>query len=225
MNILFVVEGKRTEKRIYKKWIKYVQPGLEFVPTITDLTENKFTIISGGGYPGYYEVIKNSIRDVNRLNNVDYLFICIDSEELSFSEKFMEMEEFIEKECPPVNSSLVLIIQNHCIETWLMGNKKINLSAAQNQELRRYRDFYNVNTLDPEDLVSIDNRTIAQFTMDYLVLMLKEKMLSYSKSNVSAVSNKSYFNQLVKRFAEHNHIKSFGYLLQKLKKVSKVLSL
>lgn len=221
MNILFVVEGKRTEKRIYKKWIKYVQPGLEFVSTTADLTENNFTIISGGGFPGYYEVIKNSIRDVNRLNNIDYLFICIDSEELSFSEKFMEMEEFVEKECPPVNSSLVLIIQNHCIETWLMGNRKINLSAAQNQELRKYRDFYNVNTLDPEDLVSIDNRTIAQFTLDYLVLMLKEKMLSYSKSNVSAVSNKSYFNQLVRRFAEHNHIKSFGYLLQELKKVSR----
>jgi hypothetical protein len=132
----------------------------------------------------------------------------------------MEMEEFIEKECPPVNSSLVFIIQNHCIETWLMGNKRINLSAAQNQELRKFRDFYNVNILDPEDLVSIDNRTIAQFTLDYLELMLKEKMLTYSKSNVSAVSNKSYFNQLVKRFTEHNHIKSFGCLLQELKKVS-----
>jgi hypothetical protein len=91
--------------------------------------------------------------------------------------------------------------------------------------LCKYRDFYNVNTLDPEELASIDNRTIAQFTMDYLVLMLKEKMLSYSKSNVSAVSNKSYFNQLVRRFAKHNHIKSFGYLLQELKKVSKVLIL
>jgi len=220
MNILFVVEGKRTEKRIYKKWIKYVQANLEYVPTITDLTENNFTIISGGGYPGYYKVIKNSIRDVNRLNNIDYLFICIDSEELSFSEKFREMEEFIEKECPPVNSDVVLIIQNHCIETWLMGNKKINLSVAQNQKLRKYRDFYNVNTLDPEDLLSIDNRTIAQFTLDYLVLMLREKGLAYSKSNVSAVSNKSYFNQLVKRFKGHNHIKSFGYLLQELKKVS-----
>ncbi len=68
MNILFVVEGKRTEKRIYKKWIKYVQSSLEFVPKITDLTENNFTIISGGGYPGYKKVIRNSFRDVNRLN-------------------------------------------------------------------------------------------------------------------------------------------------------------
>jgi uncharacterized protein YaiI (UPF0178 family) len=220
MNILFVVEGKRTEKRIYKKWIKYVHSSLEFVPTITDLNGNNFTIVSGGGTPKIFEIIKDSIRDINRLNNIDYLFICIDSEELSFSKKFSEMEEFIEKECPPVNSDLVLIIQNHCIETWLMGNKKINLSSAQNQELCKYRDFYNVNTLDPEDLVSIDDRTIAQFTLDYLVLMLREKGLSYSKSNVSAVSNKSYFNQLVKRFEDHDHIKSFGYLLQELKKIS-----
>ena len=179
-----------------------------------------FTIISGGGYPGYYQVIKNSILDTNRLDNIDCLFLCIDSEELSFSEKLNQLESFIKKECPPVDSSLVLIIQNHCIETWLIGNKKINLSSAQNQALRKYRDFYNVNTLDPEGLASIDNRTISQFTLDYLVLMLREKGLSYSKSNVSAVSNKRYFNQLVKRFEEHNHVKSFGYLLQELKKIS-----
>lgn len=220
MNILFVVEGKRTEKKLYKKWVKYIQPGLEFVPGITDLTGNKFTIVSGGGFPGYYQVIKNSILDTDRLNNIDCLFICIDSEELSFSEKLNQLEEFIKKECPPVGSSLVLIIQNHCIETWLMGNRRINISSAQNQELCKYRDFYNVNTSDPENLVSIDNRTIAQFTLDYLVSMLREKGLSYSKSNVSAVSNKSYFKQLVKRFEENDHIKSFGYLLQELKKIS-----
>jgi uncharacterized protein YaiI (UPF0178 family) len=220
MNILFVVEGKRTEKKLYKKWIKYVHSSLEFVPTTIDLTGNNFTIISGHGFPGYYEVIKNSILDINKLKNIDYLFICIDSEELSYSEKFNELEKFIKKECPPVNSGLVLIVQNHCIETWLIGNKKINLSSAQNQELRKYRDFYNVNTLDPENLIAIDNRTIAQFTFDYLVLMLREKGLSYSKSNVSEVNNKSYFNQLVKRFEQHNHIKSFGYLLQELKKIS-----
>ena len=130
------------------------------------------------------------------------------------------MEEFIEKECPPVNSGLVLIVQNHCIETWLMGNRKLNLSSAQNQELRKYRDFYDVNTLDPENLTALDNRTIAQFTFDYLVLMLKEKGLTYSKSNVSAVNSKSYFRQLVKRFKEDNHIRSFGNLLHELKKIS-----
>ena len=220
MNILFVVEGKRTEKILYKKWIKYVHSSLEFVQSTADLTGNNFAIISGGGFPGYYKVIKNSIRDINKFKNIDYLFICIDSEELSYSEKLNELEKFIKKECPPVNSGLVLIVQNHCIETWLIGNKKINLSSAQNQELRKYRDFYNVNTLDPENLLAIDNRTIAQFTFDYLVLMLREKGLSYSKSNVSAVNNKSYFNQLVKRFEQHNHIKSFGCLLQELKKIS-----
>jgi hypothetical protein len=86
--------------------------------------------------------------------------------------------------------------------------RRINISSAQNQELCKYRDFYNVNASDPENLVSIDNRTIAQFTLDYLVSMLREKGLSYSKSNVSAVSNKSYFKQLVKRFEENDHIKS-----------------
>jgi len=220
MNIYFVVEGRRTEKRLYKKWITYVHPNLEFVESITDLTENCFTIISGGGIPNYYRVIKNSIRDINKFNNIDYLFICVDSEELSYSKKLNELEGFIEKECPSVNSVLVLIIQNHCIETWLMGNKRLNLNSAQNQELREYRDFYNVNTSDPENLTAIDHRTIAKFTVDYLELMLREKGLSYSKSNVSDVNSKPYFNQLVKRFENDNHIKSFGDFFQELKKIS-----
>lgn len=219
MNILLVVEGKRTEKRLYKKWIKYIHPDLEFVSMVGELTGNKFAIISGGGFPGYYDVIKKSIRDYNSINDINYLFICIDSEEFSYSEKLNELEEFIEKECPPVKSGLVLIIQNHCIETWLIGNRKLNLSSAQNHELLKYRDFYNVNISDPEDLTSIDERTIAQFTLDYLKLMLREKGLSYSKNNVSSVDNESFFIQLEKRFVNDKHIKSFGHLLQELKKL------
>jgi hypothetical protein len=44
MNILFVVEGKRTEKKLYKKWVTYIQPGLKFVSTISELIDNNFTI-------------------------------------------------------------------------------------------------------------------------------------------------------------------------------------
>lgn len=217
MNILLIVEGKRTEKKLYKKWVTYIHPDLEFVSMVGELKGNKFTIISGKGFPGYYDVIKQSILDYNSLSDIDYLFICIDSEELSYSEKRNELERFINEECPPVRPGLVLIIQNHCIETWLIGNRKLNLSSAQNQGLCKYRDFYNVNTHDPEGLTSIDERTTAQFTLDYLRLMLREKGLPYSKSNVSAVNNRSYFNQLVKRFKDKNHIKSFGNLLQELK--------
>jgi hypothetical protein len=188
--------------------------------SISDLIDNNFTIIKGGGFPGYYDVIKNSIRDVNQLGVVDYLFICVDSEERSYSEKLKELETFIKEECPAVHSGLVLIVQNHCIETWLMGNKRINISSPQNRELLRYRDFYNVNIKDPEGLSSIDGRTIGQFSVDYLKLMLREKGLAYSKNNVSAVDKRVYFNQLVRRFRDDNHIKSFGIFFQELSNIS-----
>jgi hypothetical protein len=86
--------------------------------------------------------------------------------------------------------------------------------------LLRYRDFYNVNIKDPEGLSSIDGRTIGQFSVDYLKLMLREKGLAYSKNNVSAVNKRVYFNQLVRRFRDDNHIKSFGIFFQELSNIS-----
>lgn len=219
MNILFIVEGKRTEKMLYKKWIPYLYNSLDYVSSISELHENNFTIISGGGNPQYFERIKEIFRDIIELNNVNYVFICVDSEELSFSEKLQEMKDFIANDCPLIDCEIKIIVQNHCIETWLMGNKKINISTTSNKELQKYRDFHNVNILDPEYLVSIDDRTIAQFTFNYFKLIIRDKGLSYSKNNVKYVGNQSYFNQLKKRFENDNHISSFGYFLNEISRI------
>jgi len=100
-----------------------------------------------------------------------------------------------------------------------MGNKRLNISRTANQELKQYRDFYNVNLLDPEGLTSPDDRTIGQFTKRYLKLMLQEKGLSYSRNSVGGVSTEGYFNQLVRRFEKYNHIYSFGIFLHEMENV------
>src|SRR3989344_2979010 len=115
MNFLFVVEGKRTEKKLYKKWVTYVHPNIVYVESIVDLTQNNFTIISGGGFPGYRNIIKKAFEDIRNLNNVDYVFICIDSEEKDYIYKRDEIYNFINNECCDISSAKFVIVQHHCI--------------------------------------------------------------------------------------------------------------
>lgn len=216
MNLYFVVEGKRTEKTLYKYWIPYLCPNLYLVSHISELTKENFCIISGGGQPGYFEIIRKSVLDIKSLNNVDYLFICVDSEDLSYNDKWEQIENFLSDRCAAVDCQIIIIIQNHCIETWLMGNRRININNASDPELINYREYYNVNVDDPEDLEPIDHRSIGQFTVRYLKLMLKEKGVSYSKRHVGQVKNKGYFNQLVRRNQKDGHINSFGYFIENM---------
>jgi len=221
MNLLFIVEGKRTEKKLYKKWVKYCHPNLSFVDSIDKVSGDNYVIISGKGYPNYLNVICNAFKDIQRLNNIDHIFICVDSEELSYVEKYDQIEQHINDVCGAIEIQPLIIIQNHCIETWLMGNKKLNISSCSNNLLRSYRNFYNVNIRDPEQMSSMDSElTIAQFSYNYFRLMVQQKGLIYTKTNIKHVGNKSYFNQLIKRCRTDSHICSFGYFINQLNRLT-----
>ncbi|MHA2313098.1 MAG: hypothetical protein ACXADF_16535 [Candidatus Thorarchaeota archaeon] len=214
MNILFIVEGKRSEKKIYKYWVGRLLPHLSYVNDPADIGQNNYSIITGGGYPNYFHVIQNAHRDLESDNNIDVLIICIDSENKSYDEKIDDVIRFCNEECVSIDSQVHIVVQNHCLETWLMGNKKINISNAQEKKLRKYRDHYNVNLNDPENLPAIDERNIAQFTYKYLKLMLREKNIRYTKVSVQGVLNANYLNQLIKRYTSDHHINSFGKMYE-----------
>ena len=57
MNIYIVTEG-RTEQKIYESWIPLINANLTRVDQIEDVTINNFFLITGGGYPGYFEIIE-----------------------------------------------------------------------------------------------------------------------------------------------------------------------
>ncbi|MCJ7570743.1 MAG: 2-dehydropantoate 2-reductase [Candidatus Thermoplasmatota archaeon] len=220
MNLLFLVEGKRTEKRLYKKWIPYVCDYLKYVNSLQEISENNFTIISGEGYPAYFRIIENAILDLaENEHDIDYLFICVDSEELDYNTKRSEIQSFVDK-YDKVPTEVVIIIQNHCIETWLMGNKDIEINNTTNSDLIKFRNHYNVNQLDPEYLTSMHGETIANFTNQYLRLMLQEQGLIYSKTTLNHVDNREYFNKLIERFSNDNHINSFGFFYNYLQNLN-----
>lgn len=213
MNILFLVEGKKSEKKIYQRWLPLMLNQPTYVGSIQEIDNDNFTIISGNGYPGYFKIIYNAFNDIDTFNYIiDQIFICVDSEEKDYNEKYNEIRNYVENECPHIYSNVNIIIQHHCIETWLMGNKDIDISHTTNLELINYRNHYNVNQLDPELLYTPHGELIARYSLKYLKLMLSEFDIVYTKNKVNGVTTRDYFDKLVERFNIDGHIPSFGTL-------------
>ena len=219
MKLAFIVEGKSTEKKIYHQWVQYLIPKIKYIKLEEDFVDNSFKIISSEGYPFLLDTIKDFFKDVQEDASIDYIFICFDSEEDDYQTKYDLMKRYI-KECPQISAGIKIIVQHHCLETFLISNRSINISRTSCETLKKYRDFYNVNVNDPEKITSIDERTIAQFTYHYLKLLLKEKGLNYSKRNTKDVETRDYFNKIVKRYKDSKHIQSFGHFYEDMLQIS-----
>jgi len=214
MNIYVVVEG-RTEKPAYKSWIPLINPNLAYVNDIYDIQTNNFSIISGGGYPNYYEVIENAIQDVNHVGNVDRLVISVDSDENSREEKFEEVASFLrDLQCV---APIITVIQHFCIETWALGNRRIMRRNPQDPTLRRYRRVFDVLVNDPELLPALpsENLNRAKFAFKYLKLILNERFpnKTYTKRRPYPLCHSTYFSEIRSRYYETHHIVSFSDFL------------
>jgi len=215
MNLYIVVEGEVGEKYLYQNWVPLVNPDLKYVQHISMIAGNNFSIISGGGFPSYFNVIESAIKDVNFYNTIDRLVIAIDSEDLSYSEKFNEITEYLSQfKC---KAETKIIIQHFCLETWALGNRLIVSPNPQCQKLIQYKRFYNVRSADPELLppYELEELNRAQFAKIYLRKALNDKFknLTYSERNPKALLNPKYFQRVKERFEQTGHIKSFDDFL------------
>lgn len=215
MNYYVIVEGESTEKKNYKNWIEYINPKLNYKTNIDDMVENDFMICAGYGYPCYMQIIENAIYDVNDNCNIDKLVVCVDSEDSSFEDKYEEIDNFIKLKS--LIKPYSIVIQHFCVETWLLANRKVHSKNISNPDLRKYIKLFNTHKNDPELLPCLPQEELnrSQFAYKYFRLLVKNKYhhLTYSKSNPSIVSDKSFYYQINKRFTTTDHIRSFQTLL------------
>jgi hypothetical protein len=215
LNIYVTVEGKG-EKIVYKKWIKFTNSSLRIVDSIDEVTQNRVFIISGGGYPHYFETIEYGVRDVEGLGLFDLLVISIDSEDMSFNEKYEEVKNFIDNLHTNINYKI--IVQNFCLETWALGNRNIIPRNPQSTIIRNYINYYNVLLNDPENLPPYPEEELnrAQFAQKYLRTILNDRYrnLTYLKSNPEVLTDKKFFKRIKSRCLDTNHISSFNGFLE-----------
>ena len=66
MNIYFLVEGKRTEMKVYPKWLSHLVPNLKRVDAYQNVESNNYYIFSGNGFPSLLDNhLRNCIEDIN----------------------------------------------------------------------------------------------------------------------------------------------------------------
>lgn len=214
MNIYLVVEGPIAEKKVYSDWIKYFNNDFIITKSLEEMGANSVYIISGGGYPNYFEVIESAAHDVYD-NHIDRLAIAIDSEDMSYEDKRAELIEFVDN--LGLRIDYRIIVQHFCIETWMLGNRIIINRKPSNPNIRRYRQIFDVLLSDPANLPPNPEEGLnrAQFAERYLRALLNDKYrnLTYSKRNADVLLHRTYYQRVLKRFTDTGHIASFNDFL------------
>ncbi len=226
MKIYFLLEGQRTEPKIYPAWLSYLVPELKRLKFHDEkLDDNSYFLFSANGYPSIiYNHLPNAIEDINTVGDFDYLVVSLDADEASVQERAEEVHKLLtDKNIILKKAELVLMIQNRCFETWLLGNQRIVKQNPVNRELGEFKIFYDVINDNPEEMGKhIEFNTHSQFHFAYLREVFKERNLSYSKANPSEATKDTYLNQLISRVEKFpDHLKTFQKFLEFCKDVKK----
>lgn len=214
MNFYIVVEGRVVEKAVYKVWVPEIRRELNYVDHPSMMITDNFSIVSGNGYPNYFQTIEDAIQDVASFSTHTRLVISVDSEDMTLVDKWQEIDNFVQSIGVTVDYRIV--VQHFCFEAWALGNRRIAARHPKNLKLQSLRKFYDVLKDDPEGLpgIPLDGLNRSQLAAVYLQLMLNDKYkgLSYSKSNPRVVAHAKYFHALRTRWEDTGHIQSFDEL-------------
>ncbi|OWP83002.1 hypothetical protein BWK59_12835 [Flavobacterium davisii] len=219
MNLYFILEGEKTEVILYPKWISHLRPDLKQVDFERDVVENNYYIFSGGGIPSIYNHTVNAIKNINDNPVFDKLIVCLDGEEIGVNARIAEIKEYIQKSGVILNDKCEIeyVIQNVCIESWFLGNRKIVKRIPENIKLREFIQYYNVVENDPELMDKMEGfRNKAHFHFAYFREILKEHNLTYSKSRPKVVLEESFLNELKNRTEQTNHLPTLKSLFDLL---------
>lgn len=219
MNLYFILEGEKTEVLLYPKWIEYVLPNYSKVDFENEATENSYYIFSGGGIPSIYNHTLNAIKNINDNPIYDKLIVCLDSEEIGVTGRIDEIKNYINNSGTQLTQhcDIHFVVQNICIETWFLGNRKIVKKIPEGLKLREFIKHYDITEEDPEIMDKMElYRNKAHFHYSYFREILKEHNLTYRKSKPTVVMERSYFQQLEIRVNETEHLPTFKQLVDLL---------
>lgn len=226
MNIYFIVEGRRTERKVYPAWLNHLLPELNKVDLAYEANDNNYYLFSGNGFPSLlHNHLKSSIDEVNELANYKYLVLILDVDETTTESRIEEVNKFTkENDLALQNTELIIIPQNRCIETWFLGNKTIFKNNPQSSTLTKYVKFYNVKDNDPEGMGVFQGfNTHSQFHTEYCNEFLRERNIRYSKNRPNGVVELDYLNCLIERVEKTSHLESFKNFLKFCEKIKSEL--
>lgn len=173
MNIYLLVEGQSTEADVYPAWMAHLLPELERVDNYDEVEQNNYYLFSSYGIPHVEKDIVNAAEDINSLGKYDYFVICTDADAATVSQRETKILGLLkDSDISLINkTSLKIIVQNRCMETWFLGNRKVYTRYPQNNPgFIEYSTFYDVSENDPELMLKPGNfeGSISKFHFQYL---------------------------------------------------------
>jgi hypothetical protein len=214
MNLYFLVEGRRTERKVYPAWLAHLVPKLKRVDYFKDLDDCCYMLFSGEGYPSLLDKhLPNAIKDYQRCQKLHRLVVCLDVDDSNAAQRVQQVQERALKYGLPIDE-LRVIPQDCCIETWFLGNNKAVSPNPQSTELARFMSFYNVRVDDPELMqMPIDFSVRSLFHSRYFHLVSQDKNFNYTKRHPRHVVDRVFLDELIARRAKSNHLDTFGNFL------------
>ncbi len=215
MNIYILVEGERAESILYPLWISHCQPRFRHlrIPEDAQPDSDGYYIISGYGFPSVYRHISDAVHTINECGTYDFFVVGIDAEELSYEERYAEIEEKINLESLNCGCTPIIIVQNCCLETWLLGNNTIIKNNDHIDERTKcFFDWYDVTRNDPELMSSKEEFfTKAKYHEKYLRTVLTTcRGRGYQKGRPHSCGTPEYWGDLLRRLEMFpGHISSF----------------
>jgi hypothetical protein len=203
MNFYILVEGKRTEAKLYPAWFSILLSNFSRVKPLQEVSDQCYYLFSANGYPSIIQThFPNAVKDIKQSNKFHYLVLALDAGDFGYQRRYDEVLNFAQKENLLDDTfKLVILVQNVCIETWFLGNRKIISRNSSDMEYKNYLEYYNVLIDDPEkmDKPQSFEGSVDSFHLEYLRKVFQEKNITYNKNHPGQVTEKYYLDEIIKR--------------------------
>jgi hypothetical protein len=229
MNLVLLVEGDRTEPRVLRAWLRILAPATPEVERKEDFSpyRSAYYILSSGGVGSIEMMLRTEIREAADFG-VDVVIVLRDAGEEDAAAIVTDLhnianDEFSEAGIEPDGLRVDPHVAQHCIETWLLGNRRAYPRQPDDETLREYQRYFNVSTLDPEQMdlpPTFAFSTRERFHFDYLRRMIAARgSNSYTKRRPGPVLEPTYFAELQSRVEDTNHLATLRRFLTALQDV------
>ena len=218
MNAYIIVEGEKTEMTVYPAWLSIIAPNMQRISDARDLANDSYFLFCGYGIPHIFQHVVNAVQDINEINTngdntYDYLIVCLDTEEETREIMETHLNEHLARAgVSPQGFKIMIFEHKVCMETWFLGNRRLFKDNPNGDEMIKYLHHFNVKQNNPEEMESIapERWNKASFHLKYLKAMLAERNLKYEKNKTDVVCTPDYLNELIIRYEQTSHLKTFG---------------
>lgn len=217
MNYYFLLEDEKSLLKVLPFWLEYMGFKCQRVSDIQEVKENHYILQSGQGVTQLITKVLFDTIDTIIFNpgKIDKLVIVLDAEDLSVEERKRQVNEKIDGhyQREQLAFDIEIIVCNHCFETWLLGSCGLYpvQGVDEKSDFYQYYTHYNIEDKDPEymNVPQDSSDTIAKYHFHYLHELLRYKKIRYSKSRPQNVATENYFNGIVKRIQNTEHLATF----------------